>query len=255
MNLKVKEERMKKKVSIIVTLCVLASVVIAITVGCVWTEVANNPNYYTADEHFERVCELAEEKVGKDNYKIDYLYNEKDELFGFLIEYSADIGGLDIVMVHNPSFSQKVSGVSMYCGINANYMRYKIRKEETEVFENGIKWIRPDKEVLQIEKNGKVEAQLAVEAYPDRLWEINENGSGIMHTVSPYALAGADDEMKYLLQVKQNGKTDYIPAIKKGDKYLNLISLEEFEYQYEYAQEEQAVMGLTVVSHKSTGNY
>ena len=61
---------------------------------------------------------------------------------------------------------------------------------------------------------------------------------------SYFKVAGiAQDERKYMLEMKINGDSVYIPAVKRGDKWLNLISMEEFDldslsedgnYAYDY---------------------
>lgn len=130
---------MKKKVSIIVTLCVLAMVVIAITVGCVWTEVANNPKYYTYEEHFEKVSEIISAK--REDFTLDYLYTEDDEILGFIALYSN--GSSSCIKISNPSFMQKVLGATMYREArDTDFNRYKIHPGVTSLFEDGILWTK-----------------------------------------------------------------------------------------------------------------
>lgn len=244
------------KKSKIVLLCVLAVVVVAITVACVWIEMANNPKFYSYEDHYKNVSEVAEEKVGKGNYNIETLYDADGDVFGFLVEYYATFDTYDVVMIHNPSFLQKVAGVSMYCGADGSFMRYKIRNDETLVLEeNGIRWERTGQQGLKIERNGEIFAYLDHDDYPNRLWEVNENGNGVMWTESPFRLADVNNEKKYFLEIEINGNIEYIPAVKIGDKFLNLISLEEFDYNNDCEEGEQAVMEIEFILHKTNGNY
>lgn len=244
------------KKSKIALLCFLAVVVVSITAGCIWIEVANDPKLYSDEEHFENVSEIAEKKLGKSNYNIETLYDANDNVYGFLVEYHTEPETYDVVMIHEPTFLQKAAGVSMYCCSDGSFMRYKIVNDDTsELEENGIHWARPGKQGLKIDRNGDIFGRLYNDDHPGRLWEINENGNAVMHTVSPYRLADENEEKKYFLEINVAGKTEYIPAVKTGDKFLNLISLEEFDYKHDCEEGEQAVMEIYFITHKTNGNY
>lgn len=217
---------MRKK-KLIVLLSIFAVIVIAITVGCVWVEVTNNPKYYTYEEHFERVSEIAKTKITSQDFEIQPLYTEKDEVFGFVILGENKKGSY--IRIANPLFLQKLLGCNMYRdSFNFEYTRYKIRPGETSLFENGIEWTKTKDESLN-------------SRYPDRLWETTEDMDISPSYISPYALEGIQNDKKYLLQTTVDGEKKYIPAVKRGDKYLNLISLDEFEYKKEFDAEEIAV--------------
>lgn len=243
----------KKTKLAIFSLCLV--IMLAIVVSCVWVDVANNPRYYSYEQHLERVSALAEEHAQGSDFTIAPLYQDNEELFGFLVEYHGQREWCDIVKVHNPSFTNKIAGVSMYCGIDVAYMRYRIQSDATSEYAPNVKWGRGDSDELQVEENGEIVSRLHPSEFPNRLWEIAESGNAVYHRVSPYKLANVDGEKKYLLAVKQDGKTDYIPAVKRGDRYLNLISLQEFDYQSEYAENAQPTMGIIEISHKAEGNY
>lgn len=244
---------LKKAKILIISVCLV--IMLTIVVSCVWVEVANNPRYYSYEKHLERVSALAEEHAQGKEFTIAPLYQDDEELFGFLVEYHGQREWCDIVKVHNPSFTNKIVGVSMYCGIDVAYMRYRIQPGATSEYDHNVQWGRGDQNELQVEENGEIVSRLHPDEFPNRLWEIGDNGNAILHRTSPYKLANVNSEKKYLLAVKQDGKTDYIPAVKRGDLYLNLISLQEFRYQSEYAEKLQPTMGVIEISHKSEGNY
>ena len=54
-----------------------------------------------------------------------------------------------------------------------------------------------------------------------------ENGEYVKYYDTPYKVAGYENEKKYL--IKYNGiQNSLVPAVKIGDKFLNLVSMEEF---------------------------
>ncbi len=77
------------------------------------------------------------------------------------------------------------------------------------------------------------------EPYPDSNWgklieqdnivfELDDSGDMIKYENSHFKLAGIRDEKRYLLEYEFSSGTRYIPAVKRGEKYLNLVSMEEF---------------------------
>lgn len=66
--------------------------------------------------------------------------------------------------------------------------------------------------------------------YPNRLWEIDQNGEPIIYKNSQFKIANITNEKRYFLWVEQKNGSLYIPAVKRGDKYLNLVSMDEFVY-------------------------
>ncbi len=69
---------------------------------------------------------------------------------------------------------------------------------------------------------------------------LDENGEMIIYYRSPYFVTGNVNERKYLIKTTNSGQ--YICAIKKGDKFINLISGMEFEWAEEYVYEENATI-------------
>ncbi len=61
----------------------------------------------------------------------------------------------------------------------------------------------------------------------------DSDGTSIINYNSHFYEAGIEDETRYLLEVTTAGSsTSYlVPAVKRGDLYLNLVSMELFEYQ------------------------
>lgn len=98
------------------------------------------------------------------------------------------------------------------------WSRYRYSEEQPEDYGNSV-WIRDDK------KN----TELSVKS-----WYESDGESVITYVDSPYTIAGVSyDEKKYVFQLKnkigEKAKA-YIPAIKVGDEYLNLMSMQTFKY-------------------------
>ena len=63
----------------------------------------------------------------------------------------------------------------------------------------------------------------------EKVYEKDKDGNDIFYKQSPYKVAGIKDEKRYLIEVSQGSSSSYVPAVKRGDKYLNLISMKEEE--------------------------
>ena len=63
----------------------------------------------------------------------------------------------------------------------------------------------------------------------EKIYEKDKDGNDIFYNQSPYKVAGIKDEKRYLIKIRQGSNSDYVPAVKRGDKYLNLISMKEEE--------------------------
>lgn len=51
----------------------------------------------------------------------------------------------------------------------------------------------------------------------------------ILYEDSHFRVANIGDEKRYLLNCSKSGAEEYIPAVKRGDKYLNLVSMELYD--------------------------
>ena len=63
----------------------------------------------------------------------------------------------------------------------------------------------------------------------EKVCEKDKDGNDIFYNQSPYKVAGIKDEKRYLIKIRQGSNSDFVPAVKRGDKYLNLISMKEEE--------------------------
>ncbi|MEG1536000.1 MAG: hypothetical protein RR416_03400 [Clostridia bacterium] len=201
-----------KKTKLIILIAAITLVIILITSFFVYFEVKNNPKFYTEAEHLQNVKELMNNNMGenKKDYEIAPMYDINDELFGFVID--CETGGHCYVEVHNPVYLLKLMGVSMYTASGSAWSRYIDYEKNDSV----INWQKTKNEDL-------------LSDYPNRLWEIDQNGEPIIYRNSQFKIANITNEKRYFLLTQKNGSL-YIPAVKRGDKYLNLISMDEFVY-------------------------
>ncbi len=226
------EKMLKKKKLLIVTIVILVAILIWVVVSeCVY-----NPKLYSDEKHMENIERIIENNYkDPEKYSIEPLYNSKEKLEGFMILHNS--GVYTLVMIKNPHILLKMFGpASMYSiGSNSYWQRYKIRENEEVVVENGLEWKK------------STDAKKA-EEYPNRLWETDAEGKEVIYkNQSPYEVAGVMSERKYILQIEWAGKEYFIPAIKCGDKYLNLISMETFDYKQIIENEEQARLDINFI--------
>ena len=124
-----------------------------------------------------------------EEYELYPLYDEEDKLRYFVVEFSPT----DYRVISINKYDLGCLGVSMYTLFETDpWQRY--------VLENGEKVCEKDKD-----------------------------GNDIFYNQSPYKVAGIKDEKRYLMCVQQDSNFNYVPAVKRGDKYLNLISMKEEE--------------------------
>lgn len=169
--------------------------------GCI--PVTRPASYYTEEEHVQRVSERVEEKyikTGKyDGFELFKLYDENAEFKYFLVEFEPT--GFVYVEINANG------GVSFGCATYGMYTQDRLSDDASEPWERYF-----------FEDNIKVEL------------EMDENGNCKTYTDSHFKAANIDEEKRYFLYVKQDRFPGYIPAVKRGDKYLNLVSMKEFEY-------------------------
>jgi len=189
---------------------------------------------YTEEEHTERISKLVEERYINENkkytgYKVFPLYNESEELAYFLIELEP-VGYVYVQINTTYLFLQMFGGVSMYTRDDGRpWQRYKICEDGQDSMSNEDgQW--------EVEKN-----EYGYAAYPNKRWEIDETGEFVYYVDSHFKIANIENEKRYLLKIYEGSSTGFIPAVKRGDEYLNLVSMEEMEYKKEVKLESYSI--------------
>lgn len=141
------------------------------------------------------------------------MYNENDELTHFVVEFEPY--GFVWVELHTETYLKNHYGyIGMYW-IDESYLtddwrRYRVSLDDTEPEPyEGHSWIRDDDYSYSSQ---------------NRYYEVDDNGDYIENNKSPYSLAGVENSKLYWLKTYLGG----IPAIKEGDYYINLVSMERF---------------------------
>ena len=188
-----------------VLLSIIGFFIICILAYFVLTASTDKASWHTEEEHIERVSERAQEQIkdwsysdGKkyDGYELYPLYNEKEELKYFLIEFEPY--GFVFVRI----LDEANLGIISCSGSRSLYQK------STEYGEENL-WspYTVDETLPPIYKD------------KDMQWILDENSEKIEYNRSPYYVTGNEEERKYLL----SGSSGYICAVKRGDCYLNLI--------------------------------
>lgn len=154
---------------------------------------------YTDEEHINKISKIIEEKYLTDNmtYELRPLYDYNDKLSFFAVDFSND-----------------------------TYLYVKIQEKDRSLLWGPSLYIKdntgnnsgPWRKSKYVENNGNL-----IEEF-----EKDELGNDILYYNSHFKVAKIDKETKCYLIEMRNSNNNLIPAIKKGNNYLNLVSMEEF---------------------------
>lgn len=200
--------RTVRNITIFAAICAIVFLVVYL----IYENTFENASDYTEAQHIERVTDLAKKRYLKEDskytdLKVYPMYTENEKLGFFLIELEP-AGYIYIFLNHDSKLNNLNKG--MYIRSTTRILpwaRYEIK--------NG------NKSYLKIEDT-KYE-------FNDRSWsELDENDMPVLHQTSHFKTADIKDEKRYFL--KYNGR--YIPAVKRNDKFLNLISMNYMNINY-----------------------
>lgn len=217
-------------------------IIFSLGVYFLYTEIKNNPKYYTDEQHLQKITELVEKryinsKYNATSFKLFPLYDADDKISYYLVDFEPY--GWVYINIHNPRFINKLTGVKMYAvnnttDIETHFQRYKICIDGVEP--------PPYNELYWRARENSSDSNYR--------WEINEYGEFVTQTVNHYELAGVIEQKKYFLEITQAGYTSYIPAVKSGARYLNLISMEEMDFEREIGVDKYSVSYYSFMKHK-----
>lgn len=202
---------MKKAKKIIAAIALVMSVIMCVGILCGCVE---DPKRYTLEQHMERISERVEKRYFKEDttftgYKLYPLYNANEELSYFLVEFEPY--GFVFVRLN---FQANIFYPAMYkrydSYLNESWRRYRVCVDgnEPEQYE-GKAWLKDNDSQFENER-----------------YETDGEGNFIEYNHSPYAIANVLDQKLYLLDVYKG----YVPAVKYNGKFINLVSIENFEF-------------------------
>ncbi|MFR3346877.1 MAG: hypothetical protein ACLTSK_02525 [Christensenellales bacterium] len=182
----------------------IVALVLCFRCVCVLFGHARQASDYTTEQHIQRMYERIEKRfMAEDNgkptgFEIKPLYNENGMLNIFLVEFEP-YGYLYVLVGDelNKVFGWLGFRTSMYRLSNSTITRtwspYTLNSTTSE-----------------------------------QEWILDEDGNKIVYDRSPFYVANAGNAKYYLLESED---CYYIPAIKTGEDFVNLISGEKFPFQ------------------------
>lgn len=195
------EKTKSKKKTII--LCVVLAVVIALLAILGVRIIKGSSWAYTEEQHLQRISKLVEkrymgEKFEYTSYEVFPLYDQNEKMKYCIVEFEPY--GFVWVKINDNDF---------------NYGMYSRR----EMDKNG--WSRY--EYIDTTQTSSSEDNIK--------WKTDEGKERIYYKESPYKVAGISEERRYVVTIIQAiHYPSTVPAVKRGDKYLNLMDMKEFEY-------------------------
>ena len=184
----------KKKVKILAIVLSLVVVIGAVLAVLICSRFSW---FYSEEQHLERITERAEERFlgeGSEYTSLEVypLYTRNDEFVFALIELTPE--GFMYVRINDQDIFEPFGAASMYTMSDAEPTPWSPFRMEEMIGYDG----------------------LPVEGFYQPSYFVDENGDQIFYYESHFKVAGIENERRYLL----NG---FIPAVKRGDKYLDLI--------------------------------
>lgn len=215
-------------ISLFLCFCLITLSTLFLFAGC--TQKASS---FSIEEHLERVSKLVEKRYMTEDgeytsYEVFPLYDKNEELKFFVVEFEPC--GYVYVKLNEKDLSSFWQH-SMYTrcaerGYSLVWRRYtvEIGLESTITYGNFTR------------------------SFHDRKWEVDDNGEFIDYYDSHFKIANIQNEKRYFLTITQNGVSGYIPAVKRGDKYLNLVSMQEMIYERELDSQEYSTADISFFS-------
>ncbi len=141
------------------------------------------------------------------------IYNENEELTDILVELEpygfVIVNLIDIDSLYHSFYA--VNWEQELIDAAEPWSRYRLALDGgSPTPYNGITWLRQSVGVIEYQPQDNM------------CFEVDENRELVSFNVSPYKAYGTLEEKLYLV-------SGFIPAVKRGERFFNLISLEEFD--------------------------
>ena len=195
---------------------VLLSVSVILLLVLVMLILSSYSWFYTEEQHIHRIRERAERRfLGEDSeytsLEVYPIYNEYDEMRFVLIEFEPQ--GFIYVHIKDQAYPWK-GMYTLSFGDFESWMPYRVKEGAQEDI---------------IDENGNIIAQTF-----NREFLRDENGQVFTYYDSHFKVAGIENERRYFLStvcaVYAGFNHGYIPAVKRGEKYLDLVNGEMIDY-------------------------
>lgn len=215
---------------------VILPVVAVLAVALIIAYLSTFSWFYSDETHTKRVRELVENRYMTEtgeytDYELFPLFNENDELAYFLVEFEPF--GYVYILINETCFFQFFGGYSMYTRDHPEsevWYPYTVEKGAEGVIQ------QPDG---------------TMQEWQNRKFKYDENGDIISYRDSHFKAAGTGNERRYLLEITsiaELGRSHgYIPAVKRGDAYLNLVSMEELQFTPGMVSDRDAISDISFI--------
>lgn len=181
---------------------------------------------FTVEQHIDRISETVKKNYLKkdsfySSYRVKPLYDENDVFADYCIVEFEPYGYLYVKIWDTSCFTRLLGGNSMYSRCEENtadlWERYRIvsHYEASSFYDAGILW-QADNHQKGIYR------------------ETSDNGETKEHKKSHFIEGEVSSEKYYFLAVDGG----YVPAVKRDDRFLNLISMELFSYSSNLTSED-----------------
>jgi len=220
----------RRKITIIIALVLVG--ILAVSVGLVI--LLNNPDIYSTEQHIKRISKIVKEiyiDTGRcESFEVNPLYSPDEEIIMYLVDFKPH--GYYFVQADNPNF---LLGIHMYVRHSTfpeeGWYRYRINTKDPTT---------PGQWIIWSDAN-KYQKLWTYGSLPNEWRETDVFHKEIFHIDSPFVAANTGNEKRYLLPIKANNsdsKSFYVPAVRRNDKYFNLVSLEEIDYDSNVTEKE-----------------
>ena len=220
------------KKEVIIIFCIVLSIVLLLITALVGFLVGIPTDIYSEKKHIQRITKRAEERfLGEDSeytgLEVYPIYNEYDELSYALIEFEPQ--GFVYVAISDQAYLWK-GMYTLSSRKSESWMPYRVKKGVHEDIED---------------ENGNKISQVNREYFCD------ENGFVIKYDESHFKIAGIENERRYFLYTELadffGRKEGLIPAVKRGEQYLDLVDGAMIDYT-PGMESEYAVMDIAFIN-------
>ena len=208
---------------------VISVILVLISVAIVFSGCGRKVSNYSVEEHIQRISERVRNHKwiieDFEDFDVYPLYDKDEKLKFFLLEFNPHGFGFIFVQDEPPVLTSCLYAHKSMYFISADYYY----KEET--------WFR-----YVADKNGPSLSEFVEGADSSKkgIPIFDEKGEIIKYDKSPYSVSGNVNEKKYVFETEVS--YEYICAVKKDGKFINLISGTELPDTDSYDSLENATL-------------
>ena len=216
---------------------IISVILVVISVVIVFSGCGRKVSDYSVEEHIQRISERVRNTTWLiddfEDFDVYPLYDKDEKLKFFLLEFNPHGFGFIFVQDEPPVLTSCLyAHKSMYI-VSANYYY----KEQT--------WFR-----YIADKNGPSLSDFVEGAPSSKKGTpiFDEKGEIIKYDKSPYYVLGNVNEKKYVFETEDS--SEFICAVKKDEKFINLISGTELPDTDSYDSKENATLYGKIIANR-----